>query len=213
MVTEGWVPARGENLDTGQPAVTFTTPSKTSAHARRNDPATSKSAGAAAAANHSITVNSHQGRLLLAYHAQHLANPGVGLTAAAAVNAADLLTDGATGSPWRRVTELRDLNLLSVLLDETATRVTRKNESNSDGGVLVITPLGLRAAQALIALREHGYPDYPLTFDHPAEEALFEDHAQTLARINALPNPEAPEHEASEHEASEQGASEASPGS
>lgn len=186
MVSEGWVPARGESTATGQPATTFTTASKTFTHARRTDPTTAQKAGAAAAANLHITVTSHLGRLLFAYQSQHQSAPGVGLTAAEAVNAAGLLTDGATGSPWRRVTDLRDMGLLTVLLDGTGMRVTRKNESNTDGGVLVVTPLGLRAAAALRALDEHGFPDYPLDFDGPTEPTLFEELPATLARIALL---------------------------
>lgn len=186
MTSEGWVPARGETTGTGQPATTYTTPSKTFTHARRNDPATSQKAGTTAAANLHITVASHLGRLLLTYQSQHATAPGVGLTAAEAVNSAGLLTDGATGSPWRRVTDLRDMGLLTVLLDGTGARVTRKNESNTDGGVLVITPLGLRAATALMALDEHGYPDYPLDFNGPTEPTLFEELPATLARIALL---------------------------
>lgn len=186
MVSEGWVPARSETTGTGQPATTYTTPSKTFTHARRSDPATAQKAGAAAAANLHITVTSHLGRLLLTYQSQHHTAPGVGLTAAEAVNAAGLLTDGATGSPWRRVTDLRDMGLLTVLLDGTGARVTRKNESNTDGGVLVITPLGLRAAVALKALDEHGFPDYPLDFTGPSEPTLFEELPATLARITEM---------------------------
>lgn len=189
MVSEGWVPARGETTSTGQPATTYTTPSKT--FARKNDPASSKKAGAVAAANQSVTVASQQGSLLFAYHEQHLAKPGVGYTAAEAVTAAGLLTDGATGSPWHRVTDLRDMGLLTVLLDGSGERVTRKNESNSDGQVLVITPLGLRAAVALTALREHGYLHAPLNFDGPTEPTLFEDLSTTLARIATQPAAEA----------------------
>lgn len=188
MLTEGWVPARGERTETGQPATTFTTPSRTSAgFARRGDPATAQRAGAVAAAAQSITVNSHQGQLLSAFSAQHTRRPGIGYTAAEAVAAANLLTDGATGSPWRRVTDLRDAGLLTFLLDGTGHRMARKNESNSDGQVLVITPLGLRATVALSALSEHGYPDYPLLFDGHDPAALFEDLPATLARIDTLP--------------------------
>lgn len=192
MLSEGWVPARGETTETGQPATTFTTPSKT--FARKNDPASSKKAGAIAAANQSVTVSSQQGQLLFAYHEQHLAKPGTGYTAAEAVNAAGLRTDGATGSPWHRVTDLRDMGLLTYLLDGTTARVTRKNDSNSDGQVLVITPLGLRAAAALTALREHGYDNAPLIFDGHTEPTLFEDLSTTLARINATAS-EAPAHD------------------
>jgi hypothetical protein len=188
MLLEGWVPARNETLETGQPVTTYATPSKTSAaFARKNDPKSSKTAGATAAANQSVTVNSHQGRLLRVYEAQHVSNAGVGFTAAEAVNAADLLTDGAHGSPWHRVTDLRDMGLITYLLDSTGQRVTRKNGSNSEGQVLVITPLGQRACAALSALAEHGYTDYPLNFDGPTDDALFEDLPATLARIEAMP--------------------------
>lgn len=186
MITEGWVPARGERMETGQPVTTITTASKAFNHARRTDPATSKVAGAAASTSQHITVTSHLGRLLFAYHDQHQTHPGTGLTAAEAVNAAGLLTDGATGSPWRRVTDLRDMKLLTHLLDETSTRVTRKNDSKTDGGVLVPTPLGLRAAAALTVLSMHGYDDYPLDFDGPSEPTLFEELPATLARITTM---------------------------
>lgn len=146
----------------------------------------SKSAGALAAANQSVTVNSHQGRLLRVYETQHATNAGVGFTAAEAVNAAGLLTDGAHGSPWHRVTDLRDMGLITYLLDATGERVARKNESNSEADVLVITPLGLRACVALLALSDAGYVDYPLNFDGPTADALFEDLAATLARIESL---------------------------
>lgn len=199
MITEGWVPARGERMETGQPVTTFTTASKAFNHARRHDPATSKAAGAAASASQHITVTSHLGRLLFAYHDQHQTHPGVGLTAAEAVNAAGLLTDGATGSPWRRVTDLRDMDLLTHLLDETGARVTRKNDSKTDGGVLVPTPLGLRAATALTVLSMHGYDDYPLNFDGPSEPTLFEELPATLARITTMAETDAQASVLTEH--------------
>jgi hypothetical protein len=184
MFTEGWVPARGETLETGQPVTSYTTASKSAGgHARKNDPKTSKKAGAAASANQSITVNSHQGQLLFAYAHQHEANRGHGYTAAEAVGAAGLHTDGATGSPWRRVTDLRDTGFLTHLLDETGQRVVRKNESNSDGAVLVITPLGIAAAKTLTVLRERGIVDEPLSFDDKADPSLFEDLPATLVRL------------------------------
>ena len=185
MLSEGWVPARGETTTTGQPATTYTTPSK--AFSRKSDPASSKKSGTNAAANQSVTVTSQQGRLLFAFRDQHANRPGVGYTAAEAVNAAGLLTDGATGSPWHRVTDLRDMGLLTFLLDGTGERVSRKNDSNSDGQVLVATPLGLRAAAALSALRDHGYTNYPLSFGGPSEPTLFDELPATLARIAALP--------------------------
>lgn len=187
MFSEGWVPARGENTATGQPATVYTTPG--GAFARKSDPSTSKKAGAAAAANQSVTVTSQQGQLLFAYHARHLSHPGSGYTAAEAVTAAGLRTDGATGSPWHRVSDLHQMGLLTVRLDDTLKRVTRKNESNSEGQVLIITPLGLRAAAALSALREHGYTNYPLNFDGPTEATLFEELPATLARISSLDAP------------------------
>ena len=69
------------------------------------------------------------------------------------------------------------------MLSASAELVTPNNDSNSDGQVLVITPLGLRAAAALTALREHGYLNAPLNFDGYTEPTLFEDLATTLARI------------------------------
>lgn len=183
LVSEGWVPARGEHTDTGQPYTTYTSPSKTKAFARNSDPTTSKEAGAHAVSRNAVTVASQQGKLLLAYCARHNDRPGQGYTAAEAVAAANLHTDGITGSPWHRVTDLRDMALLTYRLDATGTRTTRKNESKSDADVLVITPLGIRACAVLNRLADAGLYDQPLLFDGPTDDALFEDLGQTLARV------------------------------
>lgn len=192
LFTEGWVSARGERTETGQPVTTYATPSKSSAAFSRNsDSKTSRAAGDKAAANQSVTVNSHQGRLLAVFDRQHTTSPGVGYTAAEAVSAAGLLTDGMHGSPWHRVTDLRDMGLLAFLLDDTMERSTRKNGSNSEADVLVITPKGRNVAYALTRLAAAGYRDYPIDFEGHADATLFEDLPATLARIDDLPEPPA----------------------
>lgn len=187
MLATGWVPARAHvNADAaGQPYPTVTTPTKTRAFARASDPATSKTAGAAAASRQSITVTSHQGLLLGAYARQHAMNPRLGLTAAEAVAAAGILTDGSTGAPWHRVSDLRDLGLLTPLLDNTSARVKRRNDDGkgSEADVNVMTALGVRAAAALADLAAHGYTDEPLVFDGYSAPTLFDAEARRLAFV------------------------------
>lgn len=185
MLTAGWVPARNQVTaqPDSQPFVSVTTPTKAKAFARTSDPATSKAAGAAAATRQAITAASHQGMLLAAFATQHASKPGTGFTTAEAVAAAGLHTDGITGSPWHRVTDLRDMGLLTPLLDNTSARVRRRNESKSEADVLVLTTLGVRAARALSNLTAAGYLDEPLVFDGYAAPTLFGHHAQNLAIV------------------------------
>lgn len=185
MLTTGWVPARAHASDQPrrQPFVTLTTPSKTKAFARTTDPATSKAAGVQAAARQAITVKSHQGMLLSAFAAHHARNPQTGFTAAEAVAAAGLHTDGITGSPWHRVTDLRDMGLITPLLDATSGRTRRRNESGSDADVLVLTALGVNAARALANLAAAGHLDEPLIFDGYTAPTLFGQDAQDLAIV------------------------------
>lgn len=184
MVSEGWAPARGQDAS-AQSFVTFTTPSKCSAFARSSDPATAKSAGAAAAARQSITATSHHGLILAEFARAGAARPGRGLTAAEAVVGAGLARDDATGSAWHRVTDLRDRGLITPLLDGTGARTRRRNTSGSEAEVLVLTPLGTRAHAALDALAARGFVDEPLTFDGYVPDTLFGDDAARLAHVPA----------------------------
>lgn len=116
------------------------------AHARRNDPSTSK-AGARSAA---IRAGSHKARLLEAYFdAQPAPAVGMencpGLTDTEAASAADLLSVGY----WKRCSDLRNDGLIEPILHIGGATVIRYTGNGDANMVCKITELGMATLMSM----------------------------------------------------------------